>query len=159
MQDLEKHLKLRGQQLNTILYIHRLLYQNLMVLTNQKSTTDKHTNKKNKELLLWWSGLMIWHCHSCDRGCSCGTDLIPGPGISICHGYSQKKKKRKKKKRKERRTEGRKGRMKEERKEGSKDGRKNNSNTTLKIVIKQEKRGKEEKRPTKTNPKQFEKWQ
>ena len=31
------HLKLRDQQLKTILYIYRLLHQNLMVTTNQKS--------------------------------------------------------------------------------------------------------------------------
>ena len=41
------HLKLRDQQLKTILYIYRLLYQNLMVTTNQKSTIDIH--KKNKK--------------------------------------------------------------------------------------------------------------
>ena len=43
---LEMHLKLRDQQLKTILYIYRLLYQNLMVTTNQKSTIDTHTQKK-----------------------------------------------------------------------------------------------------------------
>ena len=39
--------------------------------------------------------------------------------------------------------------------------RKSNPNTTLKIAIKshENKRGKEEKRPTKTNPKQLTKWQ
>ena len=39
--------------------------------------------------------------------------------------------------------------------------RKRNPNTTLKIVIESQenKRGREEKRPTKTNPKQLTKWQ
>ena len=39
--------------------------------------------------------------------------------------------------------------------------RKRNPNTTLKIIIKSQenKRGKGEKRPTKTNPKQLTKWQ
>ena len=41
-------LKLRDQQLKTILYIYRLLYQNLMITTNQKSTIDIQT-KKEKE--------------------------------------------------------------------------------------------------------------
>lgn len=45
---LERHLKLRDQQFNTILYIYRLLYQNLMVATNQKSAIDTHTIKKKK---------------------------------------------------------------------------------------------------------------
>ena len=44
---LEMHLKLRDHQLTTILYLHRQLYQNLMVTANQKSTIDKHTNTKN----------------------------------------------------------------------------------------------------------------
>ena len=38
-------------------------------------------------------GLRIQHCHSCGVGCSCGLDLIPGQEISICCGYSHKKKK------------------------------------------------------------------
>ena len=42
------HLQLRDQQLKTILYIYRLLYQNLRVTANQKSTIDTHTNKKNQ---------------------------------------------------------------------------------------------------------------
>ena len=45
------HLKLRDQQLkNNHVYIYiereRLLYQNLMVTTNQKSIIDIHTKKK-----------------------------------------------------------------------------------------------------------------
>ena len=45
---LEMHLKLRGQQLKTKLYIYRLLYQNLIVTTNQKSTIDRHAKKKKQ---------------------------------------------------------------------------------------------------------------
>ena len=40
------HWKLRGQQLKIILYIYRLLYQNLMGTTNQKSTVHTHTQKE-----------------------------------------------------------------------------------------------------------------
>ena len=42
---LEMHLQLRDQQLKTISYFYRLLYQNFMAPANQKSTTDTHTNK------------------------------------------------------------------------------------------------------------------
>ena len=45
---LEMHLQLRDQQLKTILYINRLLYQNFRVTANQKSTIDTQTNKKNQ---------------------------------------------------------------------------------------------------------------
>ena len=45
---LEVHLQLRDQQLKTILYIYRLLYQNFRVTANQKSTIDTQTNKKNQ---------------------------------------------------------------------------------------------------------------
>ena len=45
---LEMHLKLRDYELKTILYIYRLLYQNLTVTANQKSTTDIHTKKKKE---------------------------------------------------------------------------------------------------------------
>ena len=45
---LEMNLQLRDQQLKTISYIYRLLYQNLRVTANQKSTIDTHTNKKDK---------------------------------------------------------------------------------------------------------------
>ena len=66
-------------------------------------------------VLLWHSGLRIWHCLSCGIGHSCSSDLIPGPGTSICCGWSQKKtnkntkkwkndtKKKKKKKKKKKR--------------------------------------------------------
>ena len=43
------HWKLRDQHLETILYIYRLLYQNLMGTTNQKSTIppkNLHTQKR-----------------------------------------------------------------------------------------------------------------
>ena len=54
---------------------------------------------------LWWlksaglqvpsparhSGLRIWGCHSCDIGHNCSSDLIPGPGNSICQGVAKKK--------------------------------------------------------------------
>ena len=42
------HWKLRDQQLKTILYIYRLLYQNLMGTANQKSMIDTHTKKKKQ---------------------------------------------------------------------------------------------------------------
>ena len=45
---LEMHLKLKDQQLKTILSIYRLLYQNLMVTTNQKSAIDTHTKKEKR---------------------------------------------------------------------------------------------------------------
>ena len=45
---LEMHLELRDQQLKTISYTYRLLYQNLRVTAKQKSTIDTQTNKKNQ---------------------------------------------------------------------------------------------------------------
>ena len=42
------HLKLKDQQPKMILFIYRLLYQNPMVTTNQKSTIDTHTKKKKE---------------------------------------------------------------------------------------------------------------
>ena len=42
------HLQLRDQQLKKILCIHRLLHQNFRITTNQKSTIDTQTNKKNQ---------------------------------------------------------------------------------------------------------------
>ena len=44
----KRHLKLRVKLLETITYIHTLLYKNLAVNTNQKSITDIHTNKKKE---------------------------------------------------------------------------------------------------------------
>ena len=45
---LKIHLKLRDQQLKTILFIYRLLYQNLIVTANQKSTIDAHIKRKKE---------------------------------------------------------------------------------------------------------------
>ena len=42
---LEMHLQLRDQQLKTISYIYRLLYQDFRVTANQKSTIYTQTNK------------------------------------------------------------------------------------------------------------------
>ena len=42
---LGKHLKLRDQQLKTVFYTYRLLYQNIMGTTDQKSI---HTKKKKQ---------------------------------------------------------------------------------------------------------------
>ena len=45
---LEMHQQLRDQQLKTISYIYRLLYQNFRITANQKSTIDTQTNKKDQ---------------------------------------------------------------------------------------------------------------
>ena len=45
---LEMDLKLKDQQLKTILFTYRLLYQNLMVTANRKSTVGTHTEKKKE---------------------------------------------------------------------------------------------------------------
>ena len=45
---LKMHLRLRDEQLKTILYIYRLLHENITVTTNQKSTIDIHTKKKKE---------------------------------------------------------------------------------------------------------------
>ena len=42
------NLKLRDRQLKTIMYLFRLLYQNLMVTSNQKSIIDVYTIKKKE---------------------------------------------------------------------------------------------------------------
>ena len=39
------HLKLKDQQLKTVLFIYRPLYQNFMETTNQKSTIDEKKEK------------------------------------------------------------------------------------------------------------------
>ena len=44
------------------------------------------------------NGLRIWHCYSFSVGCSSILDSIPGPGISVYHGVSQKKKRKKERK-------------------------------------------------------------
>ena len=46
------HLKLKDQQVKTVLFIYRPLYQNFMEITNQKSTIDekkKNTTHKEKQ--------------------------------------------------------------------------------------------------------------
>ena len=48
IQAMETHLQLTDQQLKTISYIYRILYQNFRVTANQKSTTDTQSNKKNQ---------------------------------------------------------------------------------------------------------------
>lgn len=45
---------------------------------------------------LWHSGLMIQSCHSCGLSHSRSLDLISGPGTSIHHRCSRKRKKKKK---------------------------------------------------------------
>ena len=45
---LEMHFQLRDQQLKTILYIYRFIYQNIRVTANKKPTIAIHTNKKNQ---------------------------------------------------------------------------------------------------------------
>ena len=42
------HLKLKDQQLKIVLLIYRLLYQNLMITTNQKFVIDTHMKKKKE---------------------------------------------------------------------------------------------------------------
>ena len=48
------YLKFRDQQLKTITYIYRLLYQNFKVAANQKSKIDihTHTQKRNPNITL-----------------------------------------------------------------------------------------------------------
>ena len=42
------HLKVRDQKLKTIKYIYRLLYENLLVTTNQILIIDIHIKKKKR---------------------------------------------------------------------------------------------------------------
>ena len=44
----EMDFKLKDQQLKTILFVYRLVYQNLMVISNWKSTICTNTKEKNK---------------------------------------------------------------------------------------------------------------
>ena len=44
---------------------------------------------------MWHSRLRIQHYHSCVLGCSWGSDLVPGPGTSICQCFGQKIKNKK----------------------------------------------------------------
>ena len=45
-QDIGDELAIRGQQVKTISYTYRLLYQNFRITANQKSTIDTQTKKK-----------------------------------------------------------------------------------------------------------------
>jgi len=49
------------------------------------------TIKRNKEVLMWHSGLRIQHCHSDDTGCNCDMGSVSGQRTT-CHGHSEKKK-------------------------------------------------------------------
>ena len=49
---LEMHLKVKDQQLKTILFTYRLLYQNLIITANEKYTIDTHTRKRNPNTTL-----------------------------------------------------------------------------------------------------------
>ena len=46
MQGFKTHFKVRDQKLKTIKYIYRLLYENLLVTTNQILIIDIHIKKK-----------------------------------------------------------------------------------------------------------------
>ena len=46
MQGFKMHLKVRDQKLKTIKYIYRLMYENLLVTTNQILIIDIHIKKK-----------------------------------------------------------------------------------------------------------------
>ena len=46
---LEMHLKSKDKQLKIILFIYRLVYQNLMVMTNQK-IYNRYTQKRKRNL-------------------------------------------------------------------------------------------------------------
>ena len=43
------HLKLKDQQVKTVLFIYRPLYQNFMEITNQKSTIDEKKKKHHTQ--------------------------------------------------------------------------------------------------------------
>ena len=43
----------------------------------------------------WPSKFRIQHHHSCGPSHSCGSDLTPSLGTSICYGYSLRRKKKK----------------------------------------------------------------
>ena len=47
--------------------------------------------EEKREVILWCSGLGIWHCHCCGAG------MISGLGTSKSHRLGQKKKKKDKK--------------------------------------------------------------
>ena len=50
--------------------------------------------QKKMEFSCGGSWLRIWHFHCSDLGHLIGAGLIPGPGNSICHRGSQKRKKK-----------------------------------------------------------------
>ena len=56
------------------------------------SLRDLINNKSNRDFPLWHCGFRMPHCLSHGLGGSCGSNSNPGPGISICHEYFQKKK-------------------------------------------------------------------
>ena len=49
-------------------------------------------NWNSNGVLLWLSGLRIWHCHCSSSGCCCGVGSIPSLGTSPSHRHGQKKK-------------------------------------------------------------------
>ena len=54
-----------------------------------RTAANKKIKKVTEEFL--HNGLRIWHCHGYGIGHSCGLDLIPGLGASICHWCSHKR--------------------------------------------------------------------
>ena len=50
-------MKLRDEQLKTIMYMQRLLYKSLMVTSNQKSFIDIHTKKEKGIETQHWNSL------------------------------------------------------------------------------------------------------
>ena len=62
---------------------------------NAEISSNAPSEKGKLEVLLWLSGLRVWHCPRSGLGHCCGSGLIPGPGTYICRGAAKKKKKRK----------------------------------------------------------------
>ena len=58
-------------------------------------TVTYFIRKVHGDFLLRCSGLRVHQCCSCGIGWSCGLDLIPGPGTSICPVAAKIKKKKK----------------------------------------------------------------
>ena len=52
--------------------------------------TAKKVKKEKKVVPSWHSELRIWHCHYSGSGHSCGTGLIPGPGMAHAVGAAKK---------------------------------------------------------------------
>ena len=65
---------------------------------DQNSTEWINKSGGDREFLLWCGTLRIWCCCSCGTGhsygvvCSCGSDLTPGLGTSLCSRCSHSKK-------------------------------------------------------------------